>query len=84
MGWRSICEITGNDYVGKGWAAARSPCGRSRRRVLPHQSVILGNTALYGERRASCWLQAWRRVVLSAIQGATAVIEGGMKALLRV
>jgi glutamate synthase (NADPH) large chain len=67
-----------NDYVGKGLSGgrlvARPPAGAG---IVPEQSIIVGNTVLYGAIEGECYFRgvAGERFAVRN-SGATAVIEG--------
>jgi glutamate synthase (NADPH/NADH) large chain len=71
-------EGDANDYVGKGLSGGRivvRPPGRSG--IVPEQSIIIGNTVLYGAIAGECYFRgvAGERFAVRN-SGAVAVIEG--------
>ncbi|WPE21216.1 glutamate synthase large subunit [Shinella zoogloeoides] len=68
----------GNDYVGKGLSGGRivvrPPAGN---RAVPHESIIVGNTVLYGAISGECYFNgvAGERFAVRN-SGAVAVVEG--------
>ncbi len=68
----------GNDYVGKGLSGGRiviRPAEDSR--IVPEQSIIVGNTVLYGATEGECYFRgvAGERFAVRN-SGAVAVVEG--------
>lgn len=68
----------GNDYVGKGLSGGRiivRPPENAR--IVPHQSIIVGNTVLYGAISGECYFNgvAGERFAVRN-SGAIAVVEG--------
>ncbi len=68
----------GNDYIGKGLSGGRliiKPHAHTR--IVPHQSIIAGNTALYGAIAGECYIAgvAGERFAVRN-SGAIAVVEG--------
>ena len=73
-------ELTGdaNDYVGKGLSGGRlviMPPPQSK--IVPHESIIVGNTVLYGATEGECYFRgvAGERFAVRN-SGAIAVVEG--------
>ncbi|WP_095407391.1 glutamate synthase large subunit [Mongoliimonas terrestris] len=73
-------ELTGeaNDYVGKGLSGGRivvRPSGKAR--IVPEQSIIVGNTVLYGATEGEAYFRgvAGERFAVRN-SGAVAVVEG--------
>ncbi|KQT85805.1 glutamate synthase large subunit [Aurantimonas sp. Leaf443] len=68
----------GNDYVGKGLSGGRLIVRpRDNTRVVPHESIIVGNTVLYGAISGECYIRGFageRFAVRNS--GAIAVVEG--------
>ena len=67
-----------NDYVGKGLSGGRWWCARRRNpAIVPEQSIIIGNTVLYGAIEGECYFRgvAGERFAVRN-SGAIAVIEG--------
>jgi glutamate synthase (NADPH/NADH) large chain len=73
-------ELTGdaNDYVGKGLSGGRLViCPPTESQIVPEQSIIVGNTVLYGATEGECFFRGVggeRFAVRNS--GATAVVEG--------
>ena len=73
-------ELTGdaNDYVGKGLSGGRLViCPSPESKIVPEQSIIVGNTVLYGATEGECFFRGVggeRFAVRNS--GATAVVEG--------
>jgi len=68
----------GNDYVGKGLSGGRiviRPPEKSK--IVPHESIIVGNTVLYGAISGECYFRgvAGERFAVRN-SGAVAVVEG--------
>ncbi|WP_206452855.1 glutamate synthase large subunit [Aurantimonas marina] len=73
-------ELTGdgNDYVGKGLSGGRIVVKpRANSRVMPEESIIVGNTVLYGAISGECYFRgvAGERFAVRN-SGAIAVVEG--------
>jgi len=73
-------ELTGdgNDYVGKGLSGGRIVVKpRANSRVVPEESIIVGNTVLYGAISGECYFRgvAGERFAVRN-SGAIAVVEG--------
>jgi glutamate synthase (NADPH/NADH) large chain len=72
-------EGEGNDYVGKGLSGGRIVIypPKIATQILPSESIIVGNTALYGAIEGECYLQgvAGERFAVRN-SGASAVVEG--------
>ncbi len=66
-----------NDYVGKGLSGAASSCVRRGARLCARESIIIGNTALYGAITGECYFRgvAGERFAVRN-SGAIAVVEG--------
>ncbi|MDF2114092.1 glutamate synthase large subunit [Roseiarcaceae bacterium H3SJ34-1] len=72
-------EGQANDYVGKGLSGGRIviyPSAKSAK-IVPHQSIIVGNTVLYGAIAGECYFRgvAGERFAVRN-SGAIAVVEG--------
>jgi glutamate synthase (NADPH/NADH) large chain len=72
-------EGQANDYVGKGLSGGRIiiyPSAKSTK-IVPHQSIIVGNTVLYGAIAGECYFRgvAGERFAVRN-SGAIAVVEG--------
>ncbi|NKB57522.1 MAG: glutamate synthase large subunit [Alphaproteobacteria bacterium] len=73
-------ELTGdaNDYVGKGLSGGRLViCPSEESKIVPEESIIVGNTVLYGATEGECYFRGVggeRFAVRNS--GATAVVEG--------
>ena len=70
-------EGDANDYVGKGFRAARSRCSRRRARSSPAEdNIIVGNVALYGATSGEAYIRgmAGERFCVRN-SGANAVVE---------
>ena len=73
-------ELTGdaNDYVGKGLSGGRLViCPPPESKIVPEQSIIVGNTVLYGATEGECFFHGVggeRFAVRNS--GANAVVEG--------
>ncbi|MQX05160.1 glutamate synthase large subunit, partial [Sinorhizobium meliloti] len=68
----------GNDYVGKGLSGGRIVVRPPENaRIVPHQSIIVGNTVLYGAISGECYFNgvAGERFAVRN-SGAIAVVEG--------
>jgi len=68
----------GNDYVGKGLSGGKLIVRPSETaRIVPEQSIIVGNTALYGAIAGTCYIRgiAGERFAVRN-SGAIAVVEG--------
>ncbi|GGD30527.1 glutamate synthase [Aureimonas glaciei] len=68
----------GNDYVGKGLSGGRIVVRpRENTRIVPEESIILGNTVLYGAISGECYFRgvAGERFAVRN-SGAIAVVEG--------
>ncbi|MDX0931705.1 glutamate synthase large subunit [Sinorhizobium medicae] len=68
----------GNDYVGKGLSGGRIIVRPPQNaRIVPHQSIIVGNTVLYGATSGECYFNgvAGERFAVRN-SGAIAVVEG--------
>ncbi len=68
----------GNDYVGKGLSGGRIVVRPPQNaRIVPHQSIIVGNTVLYGAISGECYFNgvAGERFAVRN-SGAIAVVEG--------
>ncbi len=73
-------ELTGdaNDYVGKGLSGGRIVINPPKEaRIVPEDSIIVGNTVLYGATEGECFFRgvAGERFAVRN-SGATAVVEG--------
>ena len=72
-------EGEANDYVGKGLSGGKVIIYPSRdaRKITPHQSIIVGNTVLYGAIAGECYFRgvAGERFAVRN-SGAIAVVEG--------
>jgi glutamate synthase (NADPH) large chain len=72
-------EGEANDYVGKGLSGGRLVVYPSRNadKIVPEQSIIVGNTVLYGAITGECFFRgvAGERFAVRN-SGATAVVEG--------
>ncbi len=72
-------EGVANDYVGKGLSGGRLLIypPREATGIVPHQSIIIGNTALYGAIAGECYFRgvAGERFAVRN-SGAIAVVEG--------
>jgi glutamate synthase (NADPH/NADH) large chain len=73
-------ELTGdaNDYVGKGLSGGRLViCPPAESKIVPEESIIVGNTVLYGATEGECFFRgvAGERFAVRN-SGATAVVEG--------
>ncbi|MCF6320226.1 MAG: glutamate synthase large subunit [Rhizobiaceae bacterium] len=72
-------EGEGNDYVGKGLSGGRLIIYPSReaKNLVPEESIIIGNTVLYGAIEGECYFRgvAGERFAVRN-SGATAVVEG--------
>jgi glutamate synthase (NADPH/NADH) large chain len=73
-------ELTGdaNDYVGKGLSGGRLViCPSEESQIVPEESIIVGNTVLYGATEGECFFRgvAGERFAVRN-SGATAVVEG--------
>ena len=72
-------EGQANDYVGKGLSGGRLAIypPKSATRIVPHESIIVGNTVLYGAIAGECYFRgvAGERFAVRN-SGAIAVVEG--------
>ena len=72
-------EGEANDYVGKGLSGGKIVIYPSRdaKKITPHQSIIVGNTVLYGAIAGECYFRgvAGERFAVRN-SGAIAVVEG--------
>ena len=74
-------ELTGeaNDYVGKGLSGGRIAIypSKAATKITPHESIIVGNTVLYGAIAGECYFRgvAGERFAVRN-SGAIAVVEG--------
>ena len=72
-------EGEGNDYVGKGLSGGRivDPAGRPTAGIVPEESIIVGNTVLYGAIAGEAYFRgiAGERFAVRN-SGATVVVEG--------
>jgi glutamate synthase (NADPH/NADH) large chain len=56
--WRDAgAEGEGNDYVGKGLSGGASSCVRRPTGIVPEESIIVGNTVLYGAISGECYFR---------------------------
>ncbi len=68
----------GNDYVGKGLSGGRIiVCPPDNTKIVPYQSIVVGNTVLYGATSGECYFNgvAGERFAVRN-SGAIAVVEG--------
>jgi len=70
-------EGEGNDYVGKGCRRPDHRAAAGRRGIVPEESIIVGNTVLYGAIAGECFIRgiAGERFAVRN-SGAIAVVEG--------